>query len=67
MAARSACLVAGPFSPISHAARHLASGRWQCGAMTGYTNRGIGVAGPPLRFNCSGEAARITLRRSTPA
>ena len=47
--------------------RHLASGRWQCGAMTGYTNRGIGVSGPPLRFNCSGEAAVITLRRSTPA
>ena len=47
--------------------RHLASGRWQWGAMTGYTNRGIGVSGPPLRFNCSGEAAVITLRRSTPA
>ena len=25
--------------------------------MTGYTNRGIGVSGPPLRFNCSGETA----------
>jgi uncharacterized protein len=35
--------------------------------MTGYTNRGIGVSGPPLRFNCCGEAAVITLRRSTPA
>jgi predicted MPP superfamily phosphohydrolase len=34
--------------------------------MTGYTNRGIGVSGPPLRFNCSGEAAVIILRRSTP-
>ncbi len=32
--------------------------------MAGYTNRGLGVSDVPLRFNCRGEVAVITLRRS---
>jgi predicted MPP superfamily phosphohydrolase len=42
-----------------------ASGQWRWGEMTGYTNRGLGVSGPPLRFNCRGEAALFILRRTT--
>jgi predicted MPP superfamily phosphohydrolase len=26
-----------------------------------YTNRGIGVTGPPVRFNCRPEVTQITL------
>lgn len=43
---------------------HAASGLWRQGKMIGYTNRGLGVAGLPLRFNSRGEGAIITLRRS---
>jgi hypothetical protein len=32
--------------------------------MIGYTSRGLGVGGVPLRFNCQGEVSVITLRRS---
>ena len=45
---------------------HAASGLWRQGKMIGYTNRGLGVAGLPLRFNTRGEAAIITLRRPAP-
>ncbi|MBF0368461.1 MAG: metallophosphoesterase family protein [Magnetococcales bacterium] len=38
-----------------------ASGFWQVGEMTGFTSRGAGVAYPPLRFNCPGEAVVLTL------
>jgi predicted MPP superfamily phosphohydrolase len=52
---------------VTHLARcrRAARGLWQWGGMTGYTTTGLGVSGPPLRFNCPGEAALITLRRST--
>lgn len=42
--------------------RHAAVGLWRQGAMTGYTSRGLGVSDPPIRFNCRGEVALITLR-----
>ncbi len=42
--------------------RHGAVGLWKQGRMTGYTNSGLGVAYPPVRFNCRGEIALITLR-----
>lgn len=42
--------------------RHGASGLWRDGDMIGYTSSGLGVAWPPVRFNCRGEAALITLR-----
>lgn len=42
------------------------NGLWRWGEMSGYTSRGLGVSGPPLRFNCKGEAAVITLRSGPP-
>ncbi|TAJ32129.1 MAG: metallophosphoesterase [Reyranella sp.] len=42
--------------------RHAATGLWRDGDMVGYTSTGLGVAYPPVRFNCRGEAAVITLR-----
>jgi uncharacterized protein len=53
------------FDPIltnSRAPRFTASGRWNYGGMTGYTSRGVGASGVPLRFNCPGEISIITLR-----
>ncbi|MBV8192235.1 MAG: metallophosphoesterase family protein [Alphaproteobacteria bacterium] len=50
---------------LAHLARchRGARGLWRWDEMTGYTTTGLGVSGPPLRFNCPGEAALITLRR----
>ena len=47
----------------SRGRRRFAAGLWRHGAMIGYTSRGAGVSGLPVRFNCPGEAALITLRR----
>ncbi len=44
--------------------RHAAAGLWREGQMTGYTNSGLGVAEPTVRFNSRGEVAVITLRRA---
>jgi hypothetical protein len=43
--------------------RHGASGLWRDGAMLGYTSRGLGVSGAPMRFNCPSEMTLLTLRR----
>jgi predicted MPP superfamily phosphohydrolase len=43
--------------------RAYAVGRWRLGAMTGYTSRGAGFSGRPVRFNSTGEVTLITLRR----
>jgi predicted MPP superfamily phosphohydrolase len=43
--------------------RHAARGLWRQGSMVGYTSCGLGVSGPPVRFNSRGEVALITLRR----
>jgi hypothetical protein len=43
--------------------RFGAQGEWRAGAMIGYTSNGLGVGEVPLRFNCRGEIAVITLRR----
>ena len=43
-----------------------ARGEWRAGAMIGYTSNGLGVGEVPLRFNCRGEIAVITLRCGTP-
>jgi hypothetical protein len=45
--------------------RFGARGEWRAGAMIGYTSNGLGVGEVPLRFNCPGEIAVITLRRGT--
>ncbi|MBK7710717.1 MAG: metallophosphoesterase [Bacteroidales bacterium] len=38
-------------------------GTWQIGNMTGYTSRGAGVSGIPIRFNCPPEITLINLVR----
>lgn len=43
--------------------RFGARGEWRAGSMIGYTSNGLGVGEVPLRFNCRGELAVITLRR----
>ena len=43
--------------------RFGAAGEWRLGRMIGYTSRGLGTSGAPLRYNCPGEMALITLRR----
>jgi predicted MPP superfamily phosphohydrolase len=40
-------------------------GRWTLGNMTGYTSRGAGVSGMPVRFNCPAEVTVITLHHLT--
>ncbi|MBS0519854.1 MAG: metallophosphoesterase [Proteobacteria bacterium] len=44
--------------------RHAAVGLWRHGRMVGYTSSGLGVSEPAMRFNCRGEVALITLRRT---
>ncbi len=54
-----------PLNPLltnSNAPRFTASGRWDYRRMTGYTSRGAGASGVPLRFNCPGEVTVIKLR-----
>jgi predicted MPP superfamily phosphohydrolase len=43
--------------------RRFARGRWACGRMAGFTNRGAGASMLPVRFNAAPEIAFITLRR----
>lgn len=51
----------GPILTNSRAPRFTASGSWQHQEMQGYTSRGAGPSGIPLRFNCPGEISLITL------
>lgn len=53
----------GPIITNSRAPRFTAAGRWQYRNMTGYTSRGVGASGIPLRFNCPAEITLITLCR----
>jgi uncharacterized protein len=41
-------------------------GMWKIGKMTGYTSRGAGVSGIPLRFNCPPEITIIELLKDKP-
>jgi hypothetical protein len=43
---------------------HLASGAWTHRGMHGYTSRGLGVGGVPVRFHCPPELVLITLERA---
>lgn len=52
----------GPILTNSRAPGFTASGSWQYQEMLGYTSRGAGTSGIPLRFNCPGEITIITLR-----
>lgn len=58
------CLPNG-FPPVICASvgRRFARGLWQHHGMTGYTSRGIGVSGIPVRFFCPPEITVLTLRR----
>ncbi len=48
---------------ISHQfeGKQLNHGQWKLGKMIGYTSRGAGVSGMPVRFNCPAEVTVITL------
>jgi len=60
------CLGSGtPIYTNSRAPRFTAKGRWQYQSMQGFTSRGVGVSGAPLRFNCPSEIAILTLRTAT--
>lgn len=54
----------GPLLTNSRAPRFTSSGRWQYEKMAGYTSRGVGTSGIPLRFNCPGEITLVTLHMS---
>lgn len=53
-----------PIYTNSRAPRNTASGRWEQEKMLGYTCRGAGASGIPLRFNCPGEISIITLHKA---
>ena len=58
------CLPGGrPFLTRLRRCRFAVAGQWRFGSMIGYTSRGLGTSGVPLRYNCRGEMAVITLRR----
>jgi predicted MPP superfamily phosphohydrolase len=58
------CLPGGrPLVTHCQSGRRYAAGLWRHGEMVGYTSRGVGVSGLPVRFNSRGELTLITLRR----
>ncbi|MBT5047721.1 MAG: metallophosphoesterase [Rhodospirillaceae bacterium] len=57
------CLPGGiPLITHSLADKMFATGQWRLENMTGYTSRGAGVSGLPVRFNCPGEVTVFTLK-----
>jgi uncharacterized protein len=56
------CLKEG-FPLISHQfeGKKFVQGLWKVGDMTGYTSRGAGVSGLPVRFNCPAEVTIINI------
>lgn len=57
------CLPGGiPLITHSLADKMFATGQWRLQNMTGYTSRGAGVSGLPVRFNCPGEVTVFTLK-----
>lgn len=61
------CLPGG-FPIVTHSivGKRYSSGHWTLGGMKGYTSRGAGVSGLPVRFNCRGEVTVFTLRAAQP-
>jgi len=53
---------------ISHQfeGKQFNQGLWKVGNMTGYTSRGAGVSGLPVRFNCKAEITVLTLTTTNP-
>lgn len=58
------CLPGGK-ALISHQkeGQEFVKGFWKWDKMIGYTSRGCGVSGVPLRFNCPGEITVFTLKK----
>ena len=56
------------FGPLilPYLGRKYPHGLYQIGALQLYTNRGLGVVAPPVRFNCPPEITLFTLRASYP-
>lgn len=52
----------GPIFTNSRAPKFTAEGVWHYKGMAGFTSRGAGASGVPLRFNCPGEINLITLK-----
>ncbi len=60
------CLPGGiPLITHSLADKRFATGLWRLENMTGYTSRGAGVSGLPIRFNCPGEVTVFTLKATS--
>lgn len=58
------CLTEGrPLISHQFEGKQFNQGLWKVGGMTGYTSRGAGVSGIPVRFNCPAEVTLIELRR----
>jgi uncharacterized protein len=58
------CLKGGiPLISHQFEGKQLNHGFWHIGKMTGYTSRGTGVSGIPVRFNCPAEVTLFTLRK----
>ena len=51
---------------LPYLGRKYPRGLYQLGALQLYTNRGLGVVAPPVRFNCPPEITLFTLRVSAP-
>jgi len=61
------CLpLVGPLRRNANCDRRFTSGLWRQDAMSGFTTRGVGVTGIPVRFGCPPEIAMIRLRRVEP-
>ena len=59
------CLPGGrPIMTALDSHRRLAAGAWEWRGMRGYTSTGVGTGDPPVRFNCRGEVALLTLVRA---
>jgi len=52
---------------LPHLGKKYPAGRYQVGSMIQYTNRGLGVIPPRLRFNCRPEITVITLAAASTA
>jgi uncharacterized protein len=57
-------ILGAPFLP--YLGRKYPRGLYRLGALQLYTNRGLGVVAPPVRFNCPPEITLLTLRVSAP-
>ena len=52
----------GPLITNANCRRRYARGAWEAGEMRGFTNRGVGSSGVPVRFNCPPEIAILQLQ-----